>query len=242
MDLFAGCGGLSIGLENAGIVVTHSVEFNEDAAATYRKNSPHTNVLQRDVDELLQVCKNVYRIRESIRIRRTLRQEAIEHERRPKAKIIEQQMLLTEGDDEIENVFVVYEDVESDDDTRVDEYFDKDVKFVDGLRSSKIPDKQELLLYFTSGSTAWVMEDLCKCDQATEQFLNEKYGHLPMPGQIDFIAGGPPCQGFSRLNRHSDLKNAWKNEKNRMMLTYLEYVSFFKPKYMLIENVCSIQA
>jgi site-specific DNA-cytosine methylase len=26
---------------------------------------------------------------------------------------------------------------------------------------------------------------------------------LPQPGDVDLIVGGPPCQGFSRMNRHT---------------------------------------
>lgn len=27
-------------------------------------------------------------------------------------------------------------------------------------------------------------------------------GYLPLPGDVDCIMGGPPCQGLSGLNRH----------------------------------------
>ena len=27
-------------------------------------------------------------------------------------------------------------------------------------------------------------------------------GRIPLPGQVDCIMGGPPCQGVSGLNRH----------------------------------------
>jgi len=42
MDLFAGCGGLSLGLENAGFTPIFVNELNEDALATYLMNRHHT--------------------------------------------------------------------------------------------------------------------------------------------------------------------------------------------------------
>jgi site-specific DNA-cytosine methylase len=27
-------------------------------------------------------------------------------------------------------------------------------------------------------------------------------GYIPLPGEVDCIMGGPPCQGVSGLNRH----------------------------------------
>lgn len=42
MDLFAGCGGLSLGLENAGFTPIFVNELNEDAMATYLRNRHHS--------------------------------------------------------------------------------------------------------------------------------------------------------------------------------------------------------
>lgn len=59
VDLFAGCGGLSLGLQKAGFDVQAAVEIDAAAAKTYRRNHPGTNLLEKDIcqvdaDELLR--------------------------------------------------------------------------------------------------------------------------------------------------------------------------------------------
>lgn len=49
IDLFAGCGGLSLGLRQAGFSVRAAVELNPKRAKTYRLNHPDTKMLERDV-------------------------------------------------------------------------------------------------------------------------------------------------------------------------------------------------
>ncbi len=49
MDLFAGCGGMSLGLENAGFHVIHANEINKDAAKTYKRNFPHVDLVIDDI-------------------------------------------------------------------------------------------------------------------------------------------------------------------------------------------------
>lgn len=51
------------------------------------------------------------------------------------------------------------------------------------------------------------------------------------------IIGGPPCQGFSQLNRNRETDNS--KLKNDLVLTYLSYCDFFRPKYIIFENVYS---
>ena len=48
------------------------------------------------------------------------------------------------------------------------------------------------------------------CAQAEEQagkLAEETRGELPTPGQVDFLCGGPPCQGYSGMNRFN--KGNW---------------------------------
>jgi len=62
VDLFAGCGALSLGLKWAGYSVTAAVEINPGRAKTYSLNHPGTDVLQRDIrtvagEEILKAAR-----------------------------------------------------------------------------------------------------------------------------------------------------------------------------------------
>lgn len=52
-------------------------------------------------------------------------------------------------------------------------------------------------------------------------------------GELDLVAGGPPCQGFS-IN--APIRTA-EDKRNHLFLNYLEFVDEFRPKVVLIENV-----
>ncbi|KAK7268999.1 hypothetical protein RIF29_21713 [Crotalaria pallida] len=66
--------------------------------------------------------------------------------------------------------------------------------------------------------------------------LDEKaINSLPMPGEVDFINGGPPCQGFSGMNRFS--RNTWSKVQCEMTLAFLSFADYFRPRYFLLENV-----
>lgn len=53
-------------------------------------------------------------------------------------------------------------------------------------------------------------------------------------GEIDLLAAGPPCKGFSQLrNGHHDGRNG----HNRVLAIMPEYVALVRPRLFLIENV-----
>ncbi len=54
VDLFAGCGGLSLGFKKLGFICNYANEFDIDAADSYRLNFRSTNVDRRD-------CREVYK-------------------------------------------------------------------------------------------------------------------------------------------------------------------------------------
>lgn len=58
---------------------------------------------------------------------------------------------------------------------------------------------------------------------------------LPPPGDVEFIMGGPPCQGYSGMNRFN--KSNWSLVQNSMVMAYLSYCEFYRPRYFLLENV-----
>jgi len=52
-------------------------------------------------------------------------------------------------------------------------------------------------------------------------------------GELDLLAGGPPCQGFS-VNAPS---RSLDDERNHLFQDFLKFVEVFDPKIVLIENV-----
>lgn len=52
---------------------------------------------------------------------------------------------------------------------------------------------------------------------------------------IDVIIGGPPCQGFSIAG-----KRLIDDERNQLYKSFVEFVSYFKPKAFIMENVPNI--
>jgi DNA (cytosine-5)-methyltransferase 1 len=59
------------------------------------------------------------------------------------------------------------------------------------------------------------------------------------PGELTLLAGGPPCQGFSknvpRKQRFLDSAN------NKLVKTFLDYCEGLKPKLILMENVAEMK-
>lgn len=53
-------------------------------------------------------------------------------------------------------------------------------------------------------------------------------------GDVDIVAAGPPCKGFSQLrNGHHDGRNG----NNRVLAVMPAYISIYRPRLFLIENV-----
>ncbi|MCQ6269114.1 DNA cytosine methyltransferase [Pseudarthrobacter sp. R1] len=52
------------------------------------------------------------------------------------------------------------------------------------------------------------------------------------PGDVDVVVGGPPCQGFSGLNRHKV-----RADRNKLWQEFIRVVIALQPKLFVIENV-----
>nr|ALB00264.1 DNA (cytosine-5)-methyltransferase [Tigriopus japonicus] len=60
----------------------------------------------------------------------------------------------------------------------------------------------------------------------------------PQRGQVELMAAGPPCQGFSRMNIFSERE--YSQFKNSLIATYLSYCDYYRPKYVILENVMNL--
>jgi DNA (cytosine-5)-methyltransferase 1 len=66
-----------------------------------------------------------------------------------------------------------------------------------------------------------------------DRLLTEHLTQLrSMRGQVDVVAGGPPCQGFSFAGRRKK-----SDPRNRLFERYVELVQLLQPKMLLLENV-----
>lgn len=56
------------------------------------------------------------------------------------------------------------------------------------------------------------------------------------PGELDLLAGCPPCQGFS-THRTRNKKVSVKDVRNKLVYQFLRFVEIIKPKAVMMENV-----
>ncbi len=59
---------------------------------------------------------------------------------------------------------------------------------------------------------------------------------LPIsPNQVELVAGGPPCKGFSLAGERDP-----DDDRNQLIKRFLDYVDYFEPDEVLMENVTGI--
>ncbi|XP_015580058.1 DNA (cytosine-5)-methyltransferase 1B isoform X1 [Ricinus communis] len=145
LDIFAGCGGLSEGLERAGISVTKwAIEYEEPAGEAFKQNHPEALMLINNCNVILRAIMSAC------------------------------------GD-----------------------------------------------------------ADDCICtseaSELAEKLDEKEISNFPRPGEVEFINGGPPCQGFSGMNRFN--QRSWSKVQCEMILAFLSFADYFRPKFFLLENV-----
>ncbi|XP_035299384.1 DNA (cytosine-5)-methyltransferase 1 isoform X5 [Cricetulus griseus] len=58
---------------------------------------------------------------------------------------------------------------------------------------------------------------------------------LPQKGDVEMLCGGPPCQGFSGMNRFNS--RTYSTFKNSLVVSFLSYCDYYRPRFFLLENV-----
>ncbi|KAK3157308.1 hypothetical protein QOZ80_2AG0119120 [Eleusine coracana subsp. coracana] len=220
LDLYSGCGGMSTGLCLGGALAglkletKWAVDLNSYACDSLKYNHPQTEVRNEKADEFLALLK-------------------------------EWAVLCDK---------YVHEDVgsnlaEQDDGSASD--LDEDEFVVEKLigicyggngRDNGLYFKVKWQGYGPEHDTWEPVENLSDCPLKIREFVQE--GHmrriLPLPGDVDVICGGPPCQGISGFNRFRNSNDPLQDEKNKQMVTFMDIVAHLKPKYVLMENVVDI--
>jgi DNA (cytosine-5)-methyltransferase 1 len=74
---------------------------------------------------------------------------------------------------------------------------------------------------------------LTKENHDIKEVLVSKHDELAsLAGTVDLVTGGPPCQGFSMAGRRKA-----SDQRNELVLSYLEIIKLVKPKAIFFENV-----
>ena len=61
-------------------------------------------------------------------------------------------------------------------------------------------------------------DDCAACDEVrkhAEQISDADVALMPKPGEVEFMMGGPPCQGYSGMNRFN--RGQWSTMQNSMV-------------------------
>ncbi|TGO87340.1 hypothetical protein BPOR_0233g00130 [Botrytis porri] len=67
---------------------------------------------------------------------------------------------------------------------------------------------------------------------------NPRLLKIPLPGDVDVIMAGSPCQGFSRMNTYKSNDQSLRNQS--LVASVAAYIDFYRPKYGLLENVLNM--
>ncbi|XP_019856377.1 PREDICTED: DNA (cytosine-5)-methyltransferase 1-like, partial [Amphimedon queenslandica] len=64
---------------------------------------------------------------------------------------------------------------------------------------------------------------------------NSRGQSLPQKGDVELLCGGPPCQGFSGMNRFNSRE--YSQFKNSLVISYLSFCEYYRPQFFLLESV-----
>ncbi|XP_058188980.1 DNA (cytosine-5)-methyltransferase CMT2-like isoform X2 [Rhododendron vialii] len=233
LDLYAGCGGMSTGfclgakLSSVNLVTRWAVDANKSACESLRLNHPETQVRNETAEDFLELVKGWEKLCQWY----VLSNLDPTHESR------------AEDTTEVK----INEYSPSDVKSRPGEY--EVLRLVDicygdtgkrGKRGLKF--KVRWKGYSSDDDTWEPIEGLSNCQERIQDFVRSGFKSkiLPLPGDVDVLCGGPPCQGISGYNRFRNIDSPLDDERNHQIVVFMDIVKFLMPKYVLMENVVDI--
>ncbi|CAL4921652.1 unnamed protein product [Urochloa decumbens] len=226
LDLYSGCGAMSTGLclgaalSNFKLETRWAVDMNAYACESLKYNHPRSKVRNEKAEDFLALLKEwdalctKYVVQKDITMESEVAQSLTDDEDEP----------LSEDTYEVEKLLdICHGDPNST--GQVGLWF-----------------KVRWKGYDPSYDTWEPIDGLRDCPQRIIDFVERGYREniLPLPGTVDVICGGPPCQGISGFNRFRMREDPLKDEKNKQMVIFTDIVEYLSPKYVLMENVVDI--
>ncbi|MCL7031854.1 hypothetical protein MKW94_007959 [Papaver nudicaule] len=242
LDLYAGCGAMSTGLclgakvGGVNLVTRWALDLNESACQSLALNHPETKVTNDCGDNFLSLLREWERLCQQFNLVGTSKE--INKDESSESEDCEE---VLPGEFEVGEIIGISFGNPAD--------LEK-VKKSTGKGGKKVTIPKGTELYFKvhwkgfdASEDSWEpLSNLSNCEEKIKKFVSAGYKSnlLPLPGDVDVICGGPPCQGISGHNHFRDADNPLADEKNLQMVVYTEIVKFLKPQYVLMENVVDL--
>ncbi|KAL5765204.1 hypothetical protein ACOSQ2_017798 [Xanthoceras sorbifolium] len=250
LDLYSGCGAMSTGLclganmSGSNLVTRWAVDLNQYACESLKLNHPETEVRNESAEDFLSLLKEWEKLCGSLSLIKN----------RDSQQEVTYFSITNDGEDDDDD------DDDGDDDS--DDHRDDDDG--SGDNDSEVFEVKKILqicfgdpnesgergLYFKvrwknygpKHDTWEPFTGLSDCQKRIKNFVIRGYKLkiLPLPGEVDVICGGPPCQGISGFNRFRNKSNPLADEKNKQLVVFMEIVEFLRPRFVLMENVVDL--
>ncbi|KAG0517431.1 hypothetical protein BDA96_09G088900, partial [Sorghum bicolor] len=229
LDLYCGCGGMSTGLclgargGGVNLVARWAVDGDEVACETFRLNHPETRVRNETTDDFLELLKEWKKLCKTYV--------------KPCSKVKSQSNVPTQSSNGTPDCSTF-----STEEFEVWKLVDICFGDPNGVRKRALYFKVRWKGYGPNDDTWEPMEGLKNCKDAIRDFVIEGHNKkiLPLPGDVDVICGGPPCQGISGYNRNREFDAPFNCERNKQIIVFMDVMQFLKPKYIYMENVLDI--
>ncbi|PIA25868.1 hypothetical protein AQUCO_10500006v1 [Aquilegia coerulea] len=231
LDLYSGCGGMSTGLclgaklSPINLVTRWALDYDKSACESLRLNHPETQIRNESAEDFLDLLKEWEKLCKrhgdgSGEKRRSLNLRA----GRVGDSKVDAHNEIPSGEYEVSSIIDIC-------------YGDPTETGMRGLRF-----KVRWKGYGPNDDTWEPIEALGNCPDRIRDFVREgcKSQILPLPGTVDVICGGPPCQGISGYNKYRNSDAPLEDERNVQIVVFMDIVKFLRPKFVLMENVVDI--
>ncbi|XP_042453142.1 DNA (cytosine-5)-methyltransferase CMT2-like isoform X1 [Zingiber officinale] len=232
LDLYSGCGGMSTGLclgaAMAGVklVTRWALDYSEPACISFKLNHPETQVRNETADDFFNLLKEWEKLCKRYKVNVSTVSDSCSKTSKVKdpPRKSGSQSNISKGEYEVSKIVDIC-------------YGDPADEGKPGLKF-----KVRWKGYGPSEDTWEPLQNLRNCEELLNEFVLEgfKSNILPLPGSVDVVCGGPPCQGISGYNRYRNFNAPLDDERNRQIVVFMDIVQFLKPKYVLMENVVDI--